>query len=277
MPTRSLADLLVGKNGSRRRVPTKRKSPIPIWQCCRISVGTILVWFSALLAKEVIFPAPGWNFWTSGFWRRSHYPNADTNRLQQIFPQHVGGDLERIQHPGFLLSDSKRLSAILGETSFSKELLVPRFWNPSAYGSNGVRAFLGDNGKYLITPTEAAAIGSKYQGNDTIFVAVSSYRDPECLATVEDIFQRAKFPDRIRVAIVDQRRDDEGDPVCSRPARPCDDDSEQALCKYAHLVDAMEYDAQLMVGPTFARHLAYRMYRGKITRIKQRVFSSIGF
>ena len=37
---------------------------------------------------------------------------------------------------------------------------------------------------------------------------------------------------------------------------------DQVLCKFEHLIDRVEYDAQLMVGPTFARHIANRMYRG---------------
>jgi hypothetical protein len=99
------------------------------------------------------------------------------------------------------------------------------------------------------------------ESKETIFVAVASYRDPECLTTVEDIFLRAKYPERIRVAIVDQRT--EGDPLCRKPVEPCEQNPEQVLCKYGHMIYSTEYPAQLMLRPVFARHLEYRMYRGE--------------
>ena len=35
---------------------------------------------------------------------------------------------------------------------------------------------------------------------DTIFVQIAAYSDPELVPTVKDLFDRAKFPDRIKVA-----------------------------------------------------------------------------
>ena len=169
--------------------------------------------------------------------------------------------MENIQHPGFLLADSKRLGAILNGMEVPKALDVPKFWDPLEYG--GVREFLGNAGANLISKEEASSIGSKLEGKETIFVAVASYRDPECRATVEDIYLRARYPERIRVAIVDQRTPGEGDPVCWQPKESCGQDPDHSICKYAHLIDYLEFDAQLMVGPTFARHLSYRMYRGE--------------
>jgi [Skp1-protein]-hydroxyproline N-acetylglucosaminyltransferase len=75
------------------------------------------------------------------------------------------------------------------------------------------------------------------------------------------LYARAEFPDRIRVAILDQRVN--GDPLCSQPAKPCSEDPYQALCQYKHLIDVYEMDAVLAVGPVFARHLAHRHYRGE--------------
>lgn len=201
---------------------------------------------------------------SSEYWRSSHHTNPEIQKLQQKFPIHVNGDMERIQHPGFQLADQTRLAAVLSGVDVSKDINVPKFWDPPAYG--GVREFLGNSGEYLVTKEEASAIGSKYSGKETIFVAVVSYRDPECRATVEDIFQRAKYPERIRVAVVDQRTPGDEDPVCGPPVEPCDEGPEQVFCKYTHLIDYLEYEAQLMVGPTFARHLGYRMYRGKFIK-----------
>jgi hypothetical protein len=182
-------------------------------------------------------------------------------RLQKTFPVHTSDDeMELIDHPGFQMADPVRLSAILGDLDFPKTIKVPTFWDPPAYG--GVREFLGNGGRYLITKEEADAIGSKHQGEETIFISLASYRDPECRPTVENIFERARLPNRIRVAIIDQRADDE-DPFCNRPQKECQEDPEQVLCRYQHLIDYREYDAHLMVGPTFARHIGHRMYRGE--------------
>ena len=68
-------------------------------------------------------------------------------------------------------------------------LKVPQFWNPPAYGENGIREFLGQNGQYLVTPEEAMAVGSFHQSKETIYVAVASCWDPEeCLPTGLKIF-----------------------------------------------------------------------------------------
>jgi [Skp1-protein]-hydroxyproline N-acetylglucosaminyltransferase len=241
----------------RRRRRRKRNSRgfFSLVGCCIFSTTFICFVFG------VFFSAPGKNYFSSSFWRSSHHTNPDIQFLQNTFPVHVGYDLESIKHPGFFFSDKNRLQVVLDGLTFSQTVQVPRFWNPSAYGENGVRDFLGFNGKYLISQEEARAIGSFMESKETIFVAVASYRDPECLTTVEDIFLRAKYPERIRVAIVDQRT--EGDPLCSKPVESCEQNPEQVLCKYGHLIDSTEYSAQLMVGPVFARHLAYRMYRGE--------------
>ena len=184
--------------------------------------------------------------------------------VQNQFPIHVGGDddKEEIAHPGVLFSGSARLRAILPPTvHFPETMSVPKFWDPPVY-TGGIREFLGRHGQRLMTPAEAESIGSLYDGRETIFVSVASYRDPECRPTVENLYLRAKYPDRIRVAIIDQI-DPEGDPKCSQPAIPCDQDPNQVLCKYHHLIDVLEVPAFLMVGPVFARHLAHRMYRGE--------------
>jgi len=145
---------------------------------------------------------------------------------------------------------------------------VPAFWRPTVYGPGGVREFLGNYGETLITPEQAAQLGSFHpdSGLQTIYISVASYRDPECQPTVEDIFLRAEHPDRLRVAIVEQRvggEDDDFVPRCGKPLKPCSEDPEQAMCKYAHLVDVFVVPAILSIGPVFARHLANRMYRGE--------------
>jgi hypothetical protein len=95
----------------------------------------------------------------------------------------------------------------------------------------------------------------------TIFVGVASYRDFQCRETIESIYNRAAFPERIRVGVVDQIV--EGDAPCNQPIKPCNTHPHQALCKYQHLIDFITMDAQYSVGPVPARHYMYRMYRGE--------------
>jgi [Skp1-protein]-hydroxyproline N-acetylglucosaminyltransferase len=196
--------------------------------------------------------------------------------LQHMFPIHVGKDVESILHPGLALA----IAELIPE-SVSRTLVVPQFFDTS-HGryyfedeqgrlptdmdvkNYTIRSFLG-NGEIVLQPERAAAIGSFTQIDgtlhETIYCSVASYRDPECSGSVEDLYARAQYPERIRVAILDQRVN--GDPICSQPAVPCAADPEQALCKYAHLIDVFEMDAVLAVGPVFARHLAHRHYRGE--------------
>jgi hypothetical protein len=190
----------------------------------------------------------------------------DIETLQSTFPIHAAHDLEEIEHPGILFADPDQFKNVQRrhpELPMDAKIKVPKFWRPKVYGEEGVREFLGGNGKRLITPEEAHQIGSRCNNMETIYISVASYRDPECRPTVDDIFLRADYPDRIRVAIIDQRA--EGDTVapCAKPDVPCDEDPEQSTCKYAHLIDSFEIEAPLSIGPVFARHLANRMYRGE--------------
>jgi hypothetical protein len=143
-------------------------------------------------------------------------------------------------------------------------MTVPRFWSPPIHGNT------------LMTRETAMKVGSctipdsksNFQRGDacpvelrTIFVAIASYRDWQCRYTVESIFQRAKYPDRIRVAVVDQIVD--GDFNCVDPIVPCSQDPKQGLCQYRNQVDVYRVDAPLAVGPVFARHIGHRLYRGE--------------
>lgn len=184
-------------------------------------------------------------------------PNRqEIDALRNRFPVMVGDDMEVILHPGMLYSSSGSR-----HKERAVKMNVPKFWDSPAYGPAGVRAYLGDYGERLITPEEAASVGSVFKGMDTIYISVASYRDPECGLTVESILARAKYPERIRVAIIDQRSPD--DPHYCGPEKPCAEAPQQAYCKYIKQVDIFHVDAKLSVGPVFARHLAHRMYRGE--------------
>ena len=78
----------------------------------------------------------------------------------------------------------------------------------------------------------------------------------------DQLFKQATYPERIRVAIVDQIKKDV-DINCSKPQRSCIDYPNDLLCKYSHLIDIYEMDATNAVGPILARHIGSRMYRGE--------------
>ena len=142
---------------------------------------------------------------------------------------------------------------------------LPKFWSPPIHNQQ------------LMSRATAMKIGSCTESADpdnhsigdacpishrTIYVGIASYRDFECRSTVESIFLRAQHPERIRVGVVDQIVSGE-DVLCNDPIEPCSVDPEQALCKYAAQVDVYEMKAELSIGPVFARHIGYRLYRGE--------------
>ena len=174
---------------------------------------------------------------------------------------------ETIVHPASMIANNN--SNRKNNQENMVYMKVPPFWEPKKFATaGGIRQHLGQYGERLITPQEAADVGSYVTASDgssdrleTIYVAIASYRDWQCSATVENVFFRAKHPERIRVGVVDQV--DEGDAKCGRPTIPCDRDPGQILCQYSGQIDVFEMDATLAVGPTYARHLGHRMYRGE--------------
>jgi hypothetical protein len=150
-----------------------------------------------------------------------------------------------------------------GNSAFTME--VPPFWSKPIHNN---KLMTRKQAMQIGTCTEPDANGNFQRGDDcpldkrTIFVAIASYRDWQCKHTVDSIFSRAKYPERVRVAIIDQIID--GDDVCNEPIHEtCDTMPEQALCKYSSQIDEFIVDAPLSVGPVFARHLGHRQYRGE--------------
>ncbi|CAJ1935256.1 unnamed protein product [Cylindrotheca closterium] len=146
---------------------------------------------------------------------------------------------------------------------------------------------------------KAKANDSPYIKVETINVMLASFRDGTmCKNTLKGLFRRAKFPERVRVTIVDQvlpnpdeegsddeddgntnnnqnnnnnnnnkghekYYDEESDTPCITPFYPCDEDPTQVLCEYASQIDTLPFNAFESSGPVTSRHLAYRMYRGE--------------
>lgn len=237
-------------------------------------------------------------------------------QLQLSFPLHARPEeMENIVHPAYELMTALLIGGMGGEIPWppdlSSNLSVPRFFEDvygdryfngeSSSSSFSIRQFLGDYGQKLPTPQQMASIGSRIPhpelppGNflETIYCSVTSYRDPECTDTVLDLYERARFPERIRVAIIDQRRQQDSssvstsspneshqshqlptnstsnhtaaDPICApQPSEEsCRANPQQTLCRFGHLIQRMEFDARYSCGPVFARHLAHRLYRGE--------------
>lgn len=126
-----------------------------------------------------------------------------------------------------------------------------------------------EDDKYVIV-TKKLVIESppkKIDPLETIFIYIASYRDStRCKHTLEQIFIQAAYPERIRVAIINQI-DEKTDSRCAKakPDQSCtgSDYPENILCQYSHLIDEYILDAKLAVGPMFARHIGNRMYRGE--------------
>jgi hypothetical protein len=169
------------------------------------------------------------------------------------FPISINEDpFESIVHPATEIIPSLSLP----------NLTVPVFYDPPQFEKyGGIRSFLG-YGDTLMTPEQAQMIGSKMNGKETIFISIASYRDYQCRQTVETIFLHATYPERIRVAVVDQI-DKTVDSPCSEPQELCSKDPTQVLCKYKNQIDFYTMEAKYAMGPVFARHLGHRLYRGE--------------
>ncbi|GAX23656.1 hypothetical protein FisN_12Hh230 [Fistulifera solaris] len=158
-------------------------------------------------------------------------------------------EFETILHPGDLTTQMK----------------VPQLWS---YPIHNNELMTRDTALQIGTCIEPDEQGRYNRGEScpldkrTIFVGIASYRDFECRSTAESIFLRAQHPERIRIAVVDQIVDGE-DALCNAPLLPCDTHPEQGLCKYKDQIDVYQMDAALSIGPVFARHIGYRMYRGE--------------
>lgn len=239
---------------------------IPLFFCL-----IAILYIAVAYVATSMFPMPAVGRLDSRFLRQS--PTSRTlhvqkvvldpeiQQLRQKFPVHVNDETEEIPHPGIAFAGSQRAKILLPDFEFPETLSVPKFWNPEEFGMEGVREFLGNHGRRVMTPKEAQSIGSVVDDKETIFISLASYRDLECRPTLESIFLRATHPERIRVAVVDQIEPE--DTKCAEPQVPCSQDPDQVLCKYRHLIDVFEVRSYLMVGPVFARHIAHRMYRNE--------------
>ncbi len=78
-----------------------------------------------------------------------------------------------------------------------------------------------------------------------IFVHIAAYRDPECVPTIQDLFRKARHPDRIRVGLVLQSAPDEPFALSHSQVR------------------VLRVDAAQSQGACWARALGYRLWDGE--------------
>ena len=124
--------------------------------------------------------------------------------------------------------------------------MVPRFWEPPA----GV--LLSDMQK-------------SRGGHPTILVTIAAHRDFQCPETIAQALQRATFPSRVLIAATEENMP--GDPFRCVPADlppvgsgACSTDP---ICKHQAQLRVVTLDARTSTGPTYARHVLSRMYRGE--------------
>lgn len=164
--------------------------------------------------------------------------------------------------PASIRYEDDNFEEIIHPGNLKTKISVPKFWSDPLNGGNLMSAKLAARiGTYVNGNTDTNPEAKGPVDERTVFIMIASYRDWQCRYTVESIFSRAKFPNRVRVGIVDQI--DEGDPSCGSSIVSCESDPNQQLCKYNGQIDVIEIDSVLAIGPVFARHLGYRLYRGE--------------
>lgn len=175
--------------------------------------------------------------------------------------------LPKSKWPVSIMDEENNFEDIVHPGDHKTVLSVPKFWSGPLTGEDGKVGSLMSRdlatrfGSYTNGSVDTDYRNKGNRDERTIFVAIASYRDWQCRYTVESILTRAKFPNRIRIVVVDQM--EEGDLSCGEPIEPCEEDPHQGLCKFADLIDVFQVDDKLAVGPVFARHIGIRMYRGE--------------
>jgi len=104
--------------------------------------------------------------------------------------------------PVSVLDSDKDFETIIHPGDFKTEMSVPTFWSPPVHNK---KLLSRDSAMQIGSCITADKNGNFARGDKcpkherTIFVAIASYRDWQCRYTVESIFLRARYPERIRV------------------------------------------------------------------------------
>ena len=115
--------------------------------------------------------------------------------------------------------------------------------------------------KFWTGPIDAIEFEKDHGRAGSIFLMIASYRDFQCRETVISALTNAANPEVLYIGIVDQIS--AGDTPCDRPNISCAVDQSQMLCVHADRISVFTMDAELATGPTTARHIGNRLYRGQ--------------
>jgi [Skp1-protein]-hydroxyproline N-acetylglucosaminyltransferase len=187
-------------------------------------------------------------------------PKPQLTALEQNAPT-----IPRAVWPVSLRNEPDNVETLIHPGDLTTKMAVPKFWSAPIHQN---KLMSRETALRIGSCIEPDAFGNFNRGDEcpvdkrTIYVGIASFRDFECRSTAESIFLRAKHPERIRIGVVDQIVDGE-DSVCNAPIVPCESNPNQGLCKYKDQIDVYQMDAELSIGPVFARHIGYRMYRGE--------------
>ena len=106
----------------------------------------------------------------------------------------------------------------------------------------------------------------KIDGEETIYVAIASYRDPQCIRTIANLFTRAGKPERIVVGVVEQNTPVDAPcvpKVCEhKNLEPHEGQKyaaltadERVVCRWRWHIRLYKLRAYDSLGPTYARHI----------------------
>ena len=119
-----------------------------------------------------------------------------------------------------------------------------------AWDGNGWLALVDDDSDHVPPPPKS---DSWKRRDTTMFVGVSSFRDKRCPQTLLNFFTKAKHPERLTVAVVQQNDHEDVDCVteyCSLMGQ-----KEGPLCPFFDNIKTLRVEAKHAAGPCYGRHL----------------------
>jgi len=193
----------------------------------------------------------------------STFAGIGADRVARRFLSRSTKKYQSRQWPVSVRGEENDFELVAHPINVDVSLSVPRFFLSKDDGS------METLGKTTLTKSLAHLIGrttidgSRDFSVRTIYVGIVSLNDWHCRHSVQSIFGRAKYPERIRVGVVDQLNPNENDQSCDLPLESCSKRPSQAHCQYRSQIDVYEMESDLAVGPTFARNVVERLYRGE--------------
>jgi hypothetical protein len=95
----------------------------------------------------------------------------------------------------------------------------------------------------------------KKKNDNSIFISIASYRDKDCVNTILDCLQKAKFPKNIRIGICQQNKENDLDVIHN--------EYHSELEPYIHQIRIIRIPYYEARGPTFARYLCSTLWDGE--------------